>query len=115
MITCENARELGKKGNQVRWSQWKAEQEQANNPPVPQTLPVSEDRASAIERKVKQMAKLDDLIDNETDAKELHLLTASRERLFREWCALTRNPISGTFKAAPEKPQRSRAPLSEPT
>jgi hypothetical protein len=116
-FTPENAREFALKGNEVRWSR-EAQKEKELNPVRIAEL-VAEDanqaRARAIERQVKQMAKFDDMIDKETDAKELHMLTASRERIFREWCALTRNPISGTFKATPEKPNSRRGTFVDPT
>ena len=108
-FTSENAAEMGKR----RWER---------NQPDPEATRLAEsqaekenERAQAIKRKVKQMAKFDDMIDKETDAKELHMLTASRERIFREWCALTRNPISGTFKATPEKPNSRRGTFVDPT
>jgi hypothetical protein len=93
--------------------------EKSAAPPLPSGSEAAnseeQQRARAIARKVSQMEKFDDAIDECTAPKDLHLLTASRERIFREWCALTRNPISGTFKTAPIKPTTQRSPFADPT
>jgi hypothetical protein len=111
-FTAQNAAEMAHRSHQSRLMRQTECIQAASIPqPVPQFAELRTDELESrarIERKVRQMESIDDHIDNTTDAKELHLLTTAREKVFSEWCTLTRTPRNGTFKAPAIKEKRNK-------
>ncbi len=119
-ITSENAREMTMRGLAVRL-RLKAEREAAKKAAkatpiitVPITAVVTErppeievNRARAIDRLEKQMARIDDQIDVCEEPDDWHKLTTARSKLWEPWRILVGIAMPGSLK--PIQPRQKRA------
>ena len=93
-ITKENAREMGAKANQVRWSQ-----PQKPRPPKPlPILPADPYLAKRITCVREQIAKLDRMIADETDPQRMDRLASALGRFHEIERQLSNRPLPGSLK-----------------
>jgi transposase-like protein len=81
-FTSETAREYGRKGNLIRWSRVRAQAQIAEVPQIPAAPPQRIAEDSRKERVMKQLDKLDEMLDACKEPKMFIQLTAAKERLW---------------------------------
>lgn len=125
-ICKENASELAKLGNQIRWTAWRAAKlaEQAakdNPPPLPIAEPIAidsfrEEMLCDVRAKMKAiMKRMDDLLDaGELDSKVFKELTESLARLETMEQKLSMRSAPAAMKPAAAKASKSRQSYSAP-
>lgn len=112
-FTVDNAREFSKRANEIRWSrerERKAKLLNAGNP-VNIAEQISADelaRARELKRLKKQLDNFDTLIEAETDAKALQMLTNARWKQFETWRILAGMPTPGSFKPVQARSNRNK-------
>jgi len=110
LITSENAREMAKLAIEVR----RANALKPPVEPIPKPEPDRE-RARALVRVEKQIARLDDLLDNpKLEPTGWRDLTMARERLHKIWSHLADIPNPGNLKPTAKRRAVSSSSSAEP-
>ncbi len=96
-FTKENAREMAQRSADVRRAaKLRAKEREALLAKLTDPRPLT-DKQMRVER---QMARLDDLLDDTDDPKEINTLCQAKERLTGIWCRLTGFPREGVRKVS---------------
>ena len=108
MFTAETASQMGRKGAAIRWQRQREREALPPEPiPLPPIIPalpaINPLLAARAERLSDELTRLEELMKDETDGKELANLSATHQRLFDAWCTLTATPRPGSRKPAPAR------------
>ena len=124
LFTRENAREMSRKGNAVRWSQPRTPPPQPAIPaPIPEPSPATPDTylSARLVRVRLQLSLIDSAIEreaatNKPDGQRLNWLASAQERLAEQERMLAGRPSPGSLRpSAPGKRATSApAPLAGP-
>lgn len=115
-INAANARELALRSHEARRKRKAAEAlcEPITDQSQQQAQALLDDqiaRARELRRLRKQLDNFDGLIERETDAKALQMLTNARWKQFETWRILSGMPLPGSFK--PMQPRDKRTKISD--
>jgi hypothetical protein len=115
-ISKENARELSAIGNKVRWDAYRAAklaEENAKLKPATEGEIDGFNQARLL-RVRKQLKKVDDMIDEETDPSKLDRLASAAIRLNEQERQLSNRSLPPTLKASQPRAKRSASADPEP-
>lgn len=105
LITVENARELALRGNAIRWSRFKAEQDK---PLIAEAVPQPDYPKTILARVRKQIDLVLTLMDKSKDPLEVEKLCRSLAALCETERELDGRPKQGSRKPAPERSTKRR-------
>ena len=108
MITAENARDLQRKGVEARKAYQKERELQETLAAIAVIAPVVADDyiAAKLVRVRKQLARLDDLLDEESDPQKIDRLASAIARLSEIERILRGSPLPGSRRPAPDRTDR---------
>ncbi len=107
MITCENARELGRKGNLIRWSRPKPENPIAT--PIANPTIEPDFASQRLVRVRQEILRQDEMQKASKDPDEIEKLSRSLKALSEQERILAGRPMPGSLKPS-SKPARRLAP-----
>src|ERR1700692_774653 len=102
LITKETAREMGARGNQIRWAAEIEAAKQALTPVIAETLPDGylKDQRDAVRARMK---RYETLMDAETDPSALDRLTSAWSRLAEQERILDGRPLPGSRRPTADR------------